>query len=358
MPRPPAGALWGLWFELDTAPGDPPRWLRVLARALWADVWQPRVLFESAKHAPALPLLMRRSLVALRHGTELRHGTAGGFEYRALDGTLVARFRAPALNRKQLDAMRRGVAHLRGVLFEAVIRGLVRDTFRQGVEGVNPYTRLVYPRGFAGFADYHGINSQYRAKLPELFEAMAAYRGADRTLPPLISGWWTTPATRGRPAELRADVGEALATGYASVVARKMADTEAGDALLLPVLPLPLLAIPGASRADFAALCDLQWELLALFRARAEEGRDLGGWLLAAADLRAVADRAALRSGLAAAWREPWTKGDGAWLRELPDGRLALADRGATELLREAADKRDEARERAKRRKAKRSKPS
>jgi hypothetical protein len=353
-PRPAAGELWGLWFELDAAAGDPPRWLARLARALWADVWRPRVLFESAKRAPALPLLVRRSFVQLRQGAELRDGTAGGFEYRALDGTVVARFRAPALNRKQLDAMRRGVEHLRGVLFEAVIRGLVRDAFRQGAAGINPFNRLVYPHGFEGFAASHGINSQYRAKLPELFEAMAAYRGADRTLPPLISGWWTTPATRGRPAELRTDVGEALATGYASVV-KHMADTVTGDALLLPVLPLPLLAIPGASRADFAALCDLQWELLTLFRARAEEGRDLGGWLLAAADMRAVADRAALRSSLAAAWREPWTKGDGAWLRELPDGRLALADHGATELLREAADKSTEARERAKRGKAKRS---
>ncbi len=349
LSRPDCSA-WHLWRQDDSSPGSPPRWLRLLACALWADLWRPGALFESARIAPAMPQLVRRSLAAVRHGRALRDADRGGLEYRALDGSVVARFVAPALNQKQLEAMRRGVEHLRGVLFEAVIRGLVRATFAQAVEGINPYTRLVYGRGFEGLAKAYRINSKDRAKLPSLFAAMAAYRGADRTLPPIVAAYWTTGATRGRPAELRIDVGEALAPGYASVVARR-ADRESGDPWLLPVLPLPVLAIPGARGNDYAALCDLQWELLALFRARAEEGRDRGGWLLSAADVGALVDRAGLSSKLAGAWREPWTQGEGAWLREVGGGRLALADGAAAELLSQGGDYTTTGRSRARKRK-------
>jgi hypothetical protein len=346
-PRPRAGSLWNMWTD--------ERWLRWLAAELWATVWKPRALFEQAKRAPAMPLLLRRELRGIREGANVSAAERGGFEYLALDGTTVARFSAPALNRKQLAAMQRGVKHLRGMLFERVSRGLVRDCFEQAAAGVNPFTRLTWPHGFEGVATAYGINSKDRARLPELFEAMHAYRGSDRSIPPLIGGFWLTGATRGRAAELRCDVGEALAPGYASVVAG-MPNTARGDEWLLPVLPVPLLALEGTAAGDYGALCDLQWELLALFRERAEEGRDRGGWLLSDADRAAVVDRAELRSKLAGAWLTPWTTGPRAWLRELPGGRLALVDEDAAELLREAANYTTTARNRGKRTKAKKMK--
>lgn len=352
-PPPPAGMLWRLWFDPDAPTTDAPLWLTRLARALWLDRWRPAILFESQKHGPALPLLVRRSFAGIRHGTTLREAAAGGFEYRALDGSLVARFGAPALNRKQLEAMRRGVEHLKGVLFEQVVRGLIRDAFRQAAAGVNPYTRLVYSHGAAGFAEAHGINSKYRARLLELFESMAAYRGADRTLPPIIAAYYLTPAKRGRPAELRIDVGEAVTPGYASVVAN-MPGTGPDAAYLLPVLPLP--SFDGFRGNDYGALCDLQWEILTMFRERPEEGRDAGGWMLTARDEKALMDRAGLPERLADAWRQPWTTGPDAWLRELPGGRLALVDDAATELLRGAADIRTNAVKRGKARAAKKRK--
>ena len=347
-----AGAAYGLW--LDGVDGVP-HWLGMIGRSLWVKLWRPRAAYEHAKNGPALPLLIRRELRQIRAGVRVVEPETGGFDYLALDGTTVARFSAPAMNRKQLEAMQEGVKHLRGMLFERVTRGLVRDCFEQAAAGVNPCTRLVWSQGFEGVAAAYGVNSKYRAQLPELFEAMHAYRGSDRSLPPLLGGFWLTGATRGRAAELRCDVGEALAPGYASVVA-EMKDTGRGDQWLLPVLPLPYLSIEGAVPGDYGALCDLQWELLSLFRERAEEGRDHGGWMLDDTDLAAVADRAGLRSKLTGAWLAPWTAGPGAWLRIVGNGRLELVDKAAAAMLREAADYTTAARRRGKRSKLKRSK--
>lgn len=351
MPARP-GAVYALW--LDDVDGVP-RWLGLIGRSLWVSRWRPGALFEQAKRGPAIPLLLRRSIRQIRSGVNISEPERGGFDYLALDGTTVARFSAPAMNRKQLEAMQRGVKHLRGMLFERVSRGLVRDCFEQAAAGVNPCTRLVWAKGFEGVAAAYGVNSKDRARLPELFEAMHAYRGSDRSIPPLLGGFWLTGSTRGRAAELRCDVGEALAPGYASVVAG-MTGTARGDQWLLPVLPVPLLAVEGAAPADYGALCDLQWELLSLFRERAEEGRDQGGWMLDAADLAAVADRAELRSKLAGAWLDPWTTGPRAWLKKLPNGRLELVDQAAAAMLREAADYTTTARRRGARSKAKRTK--
>lgn len=351
MPSRP-GAVYALW--LDDVDGVP-RWLGLIGRSLWVSRWRPGALFEQAKRGPAIPLLLRRSIRQIRLGVNIREPERGGFDYLALDGTTVARFSAPAMNRKQLEAMQRGVKHLRGMLFERVSRGLVRDCFEQAAAGVNPCTRLVWAKGFEGVAAAYGVNSKDRARLPELFEAMHAYRGSDRSIPPLLGGFWLTGSTRGRAAELRCDVGEALAPGYASVVAG-MTGTARGDQWLLPVLPVPLLAVEGAAPADYGALCDLQWELLSLFRERAEEGRDQGGWMLDADDLTAVADRAELRSKLAGAWLDPWTTGPQAWLKKLQNGRLELVDQAAAAMLREAADYTTSARRRGARSKAKRTK--
>ena len=354
LPGMPAlsGAVYALWL---TVVDGVPRWLGLIGRSLWMSRWRPGALFEQAKRGPAIPLLVRRSIRQIRSGVKISEPEHGGFDYLALDGTTVARFSAPAMNRKQLEAMQRGVKHLRGMFFERVSRGLVRDCFEQAAAGVNPCTRLVWAKGFEGVAAAYGVNSKDRARLPELFEAMHAYRGSDRSIPPLLSGFWLTGATRGRAAELRCDVGEALAPGYASVVAG-MTGTARGDQWLLPVLPVPLLAVEGAAPGDYGALCDLQWELLSLFRERAEEGRDQGGWMLDAADLAAVADRASLRSKLAGAWLDPWTTGPGAWLKKLPNGRLELVDQAAAAMLREAADYTTTARRRGARSKAKRTK--
>jgi hypothetical protein len=104
MPRPPAGALWGLWFELDTAPGDPPRWLRVLARALWADVWRPTLARPVALTVTALGVV-----TGALAGRKVEAGAYGRRVLVNREGRAVAIFEGPrlatAVQAEALDAL-------------------------------------------------------------------------------------------------------------------------------------------------------------------------------------------------------------------------------------------------------------
>lgn len=315
--------LWRLWLP---SPTSPPAWLRVLARALWRDRWREPLAFERSKHSAALPLLIRRELASLRHGAEVRRGTMGGFEYVRLDGTIVGRFAAPHLDSDGFERMRAGIAKLRGLTFERVVRGLTRAVFRQAAEGVNPYTRLVYPGGFLAFAEEHGISGRERVDLPALFEAMQGYRRDARDIPPILT-YFLTGAAPGRRAELRIDVGEALAPGYVSTLR-----AEGADRWLLPVLPLPRLDF--ADRSRWSLLCDLQWEALRYFRANAADYAARGAIDV---DFVALAQAIDLDARTAEAARREWSRGPAAWLRSDRAGRLALVDAGADALLKEAA---------------------
>lgn len=325
----PGGApdLWRLWQGLDDRP-ERPRWLATLARVLWCDRWRASYALELSKHAPAMPLLLRRHLADLRHGDEVR--TDGdGTHYIAADGTIVGRFVAPALSRDQLERMRAGVAHLRGVTFERVIRGLALKAFTLAADGARLYNLAVYLGGFEAFAKEHGINSKDRARLPEIFEAIKAYRGGDRDIPPIIADYWVQPSKPGRPAELRVTIGEALLPMFVSSLRPSRKD----DRWLLPVLPVPELAFVGGTQQW--RMIDLQWDILTELRARAEEYAQHGGVYLSRDDERRLAG--GLRLDIVRLAIDRWTTGDGAWLTRTAAGRLRLADEGPDALIRDAA---------------------
>jgi hypothetical protein len=322
--------VWDLWLS--------GRWLSVLTGWLWETRWERGATFAAAKHAPGIPGLLRSELRNVANGVTLLAASTGGVEYRARDGSPVARFSGPTLTAATWEAMKAGIPHMRGLLFERVVRGLVRGVWEQAACGGSPFDPLVWEGGFEGFADAHGIkDNNARAKLPALFEAMQNYRGGRRDIPPLLQ-FWVSPASgrNGGRAELRVQIGEALAPGYVSKVAL-MPGTARGDTWLIPCLPLPALTLPGAVPGDAAALCDLQWELLRMFRERAEELAAFGGIQLSAADLQGACKRSKVRSGLACVVRSAWTTGPDAWLRELQGDRIALVDAGAMALLAEGA---------------------
>lgn len=72
MPPPAAGVLWSLWFE----PNAHARWLRVVARALWADVWRPALEEDRERErrrgmyggVSILPLAVNRAVTAVLDG--------------------------------------------------------------------------------------------------------------------------------------------------------------------------------------------------------------------------------------------------------------------------------------------------
>ena len=325
----PGGApdLWRLWQGLDDRP-ERPRWLATLASVLWIDRWRASYALELSKHAPAMPLLLRRQLADLRHGNKVR--TDGdGTHYIAADGTIVGRFVAPALSLDQLERMRAGVDHLRGVTFERVIRGLALKAFSLAADGARLYNLAVYLGGFEAFAKEHGINSKDRARLPEIFEAIKAYRGGDRDIPPIIADYWVQPSKPGRPAELRVTIGEALLPMFVSSLLPGRKD----DRWLLPVLPVPDLAFVGGTQQW--RMIDLQWDILTEFRARAEEYAQHEGVYLSRDDERRLAGD--LRPDIVRRAIERWATGDGAWLKRTEGGRLRLAGEGPHALIREAA---------------------
>ena len=70
-PPPVAGGMWLLWAEL--APPPAPRWLRVLARVLWADKWRPALVDDAERErrrgmygsVSILPLAVNRAVTGL-----------------------------------------------------------------------------------------------------------------------------------------------------------------------------------------------------------------------------------------------------------------------------------------------------
>lgn len=118
----PAGARWRLWFE-PAANDDPPRWLRLLARVLWAERWRP--IFERARRPVALSLA---AMNAVDRVLSVR-GIADGHDGRELlvdaHGRPVARFQpirglATAVDADALEGLTRG--GVRGLATVAAVR--------------------------------------------------------------------------------------------------------------------------------------------------------------------------------------------------------------------------------------------
>jgi hypothetical protein len=227
--------------------------------------------------------------------------------------------------------LRSGIEHLPRLTVERLLRGWARDVFDQARRGVNPFTRLVYAGGWEGLAERYAINAYDRALLPQIIEALFRYRGGRRDLPPLVGGYWLTPAAPKRRAELRLDVGEALAPGY---VHRLPSSVIGRDRWLLPVLAEPYLF---GRRNDHQVLCDLQWDILILLRERAERLK-AGGVPITASDMRTLAARRHLDDAVVGQAITEWSSRPDAWLRPAAAGRYTLADENANALLVEAAN--------------------
>ena len=215
---------------------------------------------------------------------------------------------------------------MHGLTFERVIRGLTRRAYQQAVEGVNPYTRLVYPGGFEKFAAEHSVSDRERKGLVAMFEALQNYRRDARDVAPILTYWLRKASPAGR-AELRIDVGEALVPGYVSTL-------PAGPGRwLLPVLEVPFLDF--ADRARHGALCALQWSILGELRERVEDYAAYGALDVDVAALASKIDGLTGPDGDRA--RLAWIEGPAPWLRADARGRVALLDDGADRLLKEAA---------------------
>ena len=238
----------------------------------------------------------------------------------------VGRFVAPSVDAPALERLRAGASRLHGLTFERVIRGLTRRAYQQAVDGVNPYTRLVYAGGFERFVAEHSVSDYERKGLPGMFEALQNYRRDARDVPPILT-FWLRKAAPGRTAELRIDVGEALIPGYVSTL-------PAGPGRwLLPVLDVPFLDF--ADRARHGALCALQWAILGELRERAEDYAAHGALDVDVAALASTID--GLSGALGDHARRAWIEGPAPWLRADARGRVALVDPGADRLLKEAA---------------------
>ncbi len=322
--------LFVLWVDPSEFP-FPARWPLGLCRdVLWPGVVQPKMEREFTKHAPALPLEVWTAQHDVRHATEIQDA---GHEVHALNdvGEVVGRFASPVLDQAAVELLRSGIEHLPRLTVERLLRGWARDVFDQARRGVNPFTRLVYAGGWEGLAERYDINSKDRAMLPGIIEALYLYRGSRRSLPAIVADRWLRAASPGRRAELRLDIGEVLAPGY---VHRLPSNVTGRDRWLLPVLVEPYLF---GRRNDHQALCDLQWDILILFRERAERLKT-GGVPITASDMRTLAARRHLDDTVVGQAILEWSSRPDAWLRPAAAGRYTLMDENANALLVEAAN--------------------
>ncbi len=298
-----------------------------LARALWRDVVSSEL--DRLPHA-ALPYGVSRDLFAVRRAPAvIVRERDGEIEAVAQEGRGMVVARYAAIESTKIDSLRKGVDHMKRALVERVIRELNRTAHMQLLQGMNPFTRIVYERGFSGFSEAAGITSKrQRSQLRDLFEALQAYRGGRRDIPPALQ-FYMTPAAPGRPAQLRVDVGEAILPGYATTMKREGARTP--DTWLLPTLEVPTLP-RGIDKREVGACYDLQWELLHSFRGDLSALDE--GWILAE-HLPGATDRARVSQRTADLAVGHWTE-QGGWLAARPGDRVTLAEDRALEVFRSA----------------------
>ncbi len=322
-------AAWLGWHE-DCADGPRCRFVETLALVLLRR-WKHKAEVEKKK-APAVFGWVHED----RRGLQLRGATLDenvdeGLAVLRSDGVPVASFSIDArTDRERLrQAIRDNLGG--GLMFERAWRGLVRMVHQKAIDGVNPCTRLVF-NGLGDFSNAVGISSaRDQVTVLDLLELLQAWRGNRRDIPPMLT-YWLWRASRGRPAQLRIDVGEALAPGYfeGGKVAPPWANRR--QKFLVPVLELPNLGFVGNRvRANLAAF---QWELLLAMRERIEDYP--GGFIFTDIDIERAQDAARVKRADASKAMEVWAAGPKAWLAPKGDG-LILADRAAHQLYLRAA---------------------
>ena len=317
-------AAWAGWLE-EGDDGPHCRYVEALALVL-VSRWERKTEIEKKK-APAVFGWVHED----RRGLQLRGATLDenvdeGLAVLRSDGVPVASFGIDARTDRQRlrQAVRDNLGG--GLMFERAWRGLVRMVHQKAIDGVNPCTRLVF-NGLGDFSNAVGISSaRDQATVLDLLELLQAWRGDRRDIPPMLT-YWLWRASRGRPAQLRIDVGEALAPGYfeGGKIAPPWANRR--QRFLIPVLELPNLDFVGNRlKANLAAF---QWELLVTMRERVDDYP--GGFVFADVEIERARDATRVKRAHAETAVDVWTTGSSAWLVERGEG-LALRDRAADRL--------------------------
>ena len=235
---------------------------------------------------------------------------------------------------------------LAGLTARRLFRLLPRLAWKQAIDGINPFNRLVF-NGMQDLAEQLGIqNSKQIAMLRDILIAGREWRRENLEMPPLWEVWMPEWMSRGRAvSQIRIDVGEGLCPGF--VTPENMRHQLRW---LLPVLSLPDLRAVGPNRQ--VALEALQWALLMELRQSAAAGEVMGTTILLTGGQR---ERAADRAGVSGVELEhaltghnasvPWlgsfeSPGQ-AWLLDCGGERVRLSESGAQQVLLQAAERAD-----------------
>lgn len=349
----PGSPYWvpGLWWG-DTE--DPPRFLRALARDLWAARWRDEA--DRVRRKPAALLVpvhegVGAFLVGLRaRPADPRQLVLPGFVQAP--GAVAL---GEALHRLAQSGGAAVLAHrivrslvAWGAMVHAVGEGR-RVLLADGVEGqrtAGGVVELWVEGGLDWLRSAVGSRSKNDAPRPVL-DALAAGTVAWATdtawgRSPLLT-WREDRATAGRPAVLSLTLGELLLPGVASA-----AGVASRDRVLVPVLPAP--ALPRGPRLVAGALA-LDWALTRNLADLRHELREHGSVALDPVTVgREIGVGAPLVNACMELWMDDTT---GRWTSPAP-GRLRLVDRGpegeAHRLLIEGAERSEAARARVARR--------
>lgn len=353
-PDPEPGSPYlipGLWWR-DTE--DPPRFLRALARDLWAARWRDEA--DRVRRKPAALLVpVHEGVGAFLVGLRARPADPRQLVLPGLVQAPGAVALGEALHRLAQSGGAAVLAHrivrslvAWGAMVHAVGEGR-RVLLADGVEGqrtAGGVVELWVEGGLDWLRSAVGSRSKNDAPRPVL-DALAAGTVAWATdtawgRSPLLT-WREDRATAGRPAVLSLTLGELLLPGVASA-----AGVASRDRVLVPVLPAPDL--PRGPRFVAGALA-LDWALTRNLADRRHELREHGSVALDPVTVgREIGVGAPLVNACMELWMDDTT---GRWTSPAP-GRLRLVDRGpegeAHRLLIEGAERSEAARARVARR--------
>ncbi len=179
------GELWRLWTDVHWPADYSPRWRRLLARALWADLWRPALVREL--RPVALPVTGLLSVVTgALAGVDVQPGADGRRMLVDRNGRAVGRFEGPrlatAVQAEALEALAlAGVRELRSVAAMRFVPWFAHAVQRrpdeavplvfEGADGVNAYGIVAAAMGM----DPHKHAGEVRGLLHALNCAILSY---------------------------------------------------------------------------------------------------------------------------------------------------------------------------------------
>ena len=264
---PPAGNLWRLWADLERGRGYTPRWLRLLADALWADVWRPALVRERRPVALAVTGLLGVVTGALA-GVGVQPGTDGRRMLVDREGRAVSRFEVPrlatAVQAEALEALAlAGVRELRTVAAVRFVPWFAHAVQRrpdetaaltfEGIDGVNAYGAVAAAMGM----DPSKHADDVRGLLHALSCAILSYPNGDEASVLMLD--YRKGGGRGNPSRLTLTPGRPWLAG-------DVFELPEGSAYraLAPIPMLPDHAPPFVgNRQDRGALARLYLRILA-----------------------------------------------------------------------------------------------